>query len=85
MCVLCLQTALCSVPRLNGLSGRVQAVAVQQRLLDADARAERRRCDDLVHRLGQADVALDVRQRLERGRKVAQLRQAALAGLPKRN
>ena len=76
-----MQTPLSSVPCLDRLGGRIQAMAVQQRLLDADARAERRRCYDPINRLGQANVALDVRQRLERGRKVAQLRQAALAGL----
>ena len=56
-------------------------MAIQQRLLDADARPEVGLGDDLIHCFRNPDVALDMRQRLERGRKIAQLCQAALARL----
>ena len=56
-------------------------MAIQQRLLDADARPEVGLGDDLIHRFRDPDVALDVRQRLERGCEIAQLCQAALARL----
>ena len=66
---------------VNGLRGGVDAMPVQQLLLDRHARAELWRGDRAVDRLGQADVALDVRQRLELRRELLQLAQAALRRL----
>lgn len=67
--------------RLNGLNGGVEAMAVEEGLLDGDARAEGRAVDGAVDGLRQADVALDVGQRLELRGKFLQLRQAPLRRL----
>jgi hypothetical protein len=72
---------LCAGAHIDGLRGGVDAMPVQQLLLDRHARAELRRGDRAVDRLGQAYVALDVRQRLELRRKLLQLAQAALRRL----
>lgn len=66
---------------IDGLPGRVEAVAIKQLLLNRNARPERRRRNRFVDGLGQANVALDVRQRLELRRKVLELSQAALRRL----